>query len=142
MINLFLIVEGDERDQTLAVLQDLLTRLPETSVQIRPLPGEFRRTSVGEEQKMFALPVAQEVLHKEARAQEACPSQQLIEPLSARELEVLQLMAQGAQNGEIANDLVIAIGTVKRHVSNILSKLQADNRTHAVACARSYGLLC
>ncbi len=51
-------------------------------------------------------------------------------------------MAQGAQNGEIANNLVIAIGTVKRHVSNILSKLQADNRTHAVACARSYGLLC
>lgn len=65
----------------------------------------------------------------------------LLDPLSPREIEVLRLMAQGDSNVEIANDLVIALATVKRHVSNILSKLQATNRTQAAACARRYGLL-
>jgi DNA-binding NarL/FixJ family response regulator len=50
-------------------------------------------------------------------------------------------MAQGVSNGEIADELVIALGTVKRHVSNILSKLQADNCTHVVVYARTLGLL-
>lgn len=68
-------------------------------------------------------------------------SQPLLDPLSTRELEVLQLMAQGASNVEIADALVIAFATVKRHVSNILSKLQATNRTQAVAYARQLSLL-
>ena len=69
------------------------------------------------------------------------PSQPLLDPLSPRELEVLQLMAQGASNIEIADNLIIAFATVKRHVSNILSKLQAANRTQAVAYARHLSLL-
>jgi LuxR family maltose regulon positive regulatory protein len=67
--------------------------------------------------------------------------QSLAEPLSERELEVVQLMAAGASNEEIADHLVIAVGTVKRHVSNILSKLAVSNRTQAVARARELGLL-
>jgi LuxR family maltose regulon positive regulatory protein len=65
----------------------------------------------------------------------------LLDPLSEREQEVLRLLAQGASNQEIAEQLVVTSATVKFHVSNILSKLQARNRTQAVARARSLGLL-
>ncbi len=67
--------------------------------------------------------------------------QPLLNPLSARELEVLHLLARGASNQEIAEALVITLDTVKRHVSNILSKLGASNRTQAVSLARALGLL-
>jgi LuxR family transcriptional regulator, maltose regulon positive regulatory protein len=69
-------------------------------------------------------------------AQNALP-----EPLSTREQEVLHLLASGASNQEIAERLVITLDTVKRHVSNILSKLAASNRTQAVGRARELGLL-
>lgn len=65
----------------------------------------------------------------------------LPEPLSGREHEVLDLMAVGASNQEIAESLVITLDTVKRHVSNVLSKLGASNRTQAVSRARELGLL-
>lgn len=65
----------------------------------------------------------------------------LLDPLSEREQEVLRLLAQGASNQEIAEQLVVTAATVKFHVSNILSKLQARNRTQAVARARNLGLL-
>jgi LuxR family transcriptional regulator, maltose regulon positive regulatory protein len=54
---------------------------------------------------------------------------------------VLRLIAAGLSNREIAAKLVITVGTVKRHVNNILVKLDASNRTHAVAHARELGLL-
>jgi LuxR family maltose regulon positive regulatory protein len=59
-----------------------------------------------------------------------------IEPLSERELEVLRLLADGWANKEIASQLVITVGTVKRHVAHIFQKLDAANRTQAVALAR------
>ena len=60
--------------------------------------------------------------------------------LSDREREVLVLLAQGASNRDIAEKLFITEGTVKNHVSNILGKLQAENRTQAADIARRYGL--
>ncbi|HEX6387111.1 MAG TPA: LuxR C-terminal-related transcriptional regulator [Anaerolineae bacterium] len=63
------------------------------------------------------------------------------EPLSPREQEVLRLIAAGASNREIADTLVVAVSTVKKHISNILSKLNATSRTQAVAQARELGLL-
>jgi DNA-binding NarL/FixJ family response regulator len=63
------------------------------------------------------------------------------EELSEREREVLDLLAAGASNREIAAKLFLAEGTVKNHVSNILSKLHAANRTHAVTLAREQGLI-
>lgn len=72
--------------------------------------------------------------------QRAVP-QPLIAPLSEREREVLHLMAAGASNQEIAQELVIAVNTVKRHARNIFDKLGAGNRTQAVARARKLGLL-
>jgi LuxR family maltose regulon positive regulatory protein len=65
----------------------------------------------------------------------------LVDQLTERELEVLQLIAAGASNEEIAERLVIAIGTVKRHVSNIFGKLTVSSRTQAVARAQAIGLL-
>jgi LuxR family transcriptional regulator, maltose regulon positive regulatory protein len=65
----------------------------------------------------------------------------LVEPLSARELEVLGLLATGRSNRAIAEELVVSLDTVKRHVSHVLDKLQAANRTQAVARARELGLL-
>jgi predicted ATPase/DNA-binding CsgD family transcriptional regulator len=61
--------------------------------------------------------------------------------LSPRELEVLSLMAEGLSNQEIAHKLFIAVGTVKKHANNILGKLDAKNRTQAVARARELNLL-
>ena len=69
------------------------------------------------------------------------PGEALIAPLSQRELEVLLLMANGCSNKEIASQLVITIGTVKRHVIHILQKLKAANRTQAVAIARQLELV-
>ena len=65
----------------------------------------------------------------------------LIEPLSEREREVLVMLAQGIPNKEIADKLHLAEGTVKNHVSNILGKLQAQNRTEAADIARKRGLI-
>ena len=67
--------------------------------------------------------------------------QPLLDPLSQRELEVLQLVAAGASNQEIATELVLAPGTVKLHVSHILSKLGVKSRTQAILRARDLGLL-
>jgi len=65
----------------------------------------------------------------------------LLDPLSERELDVLRLLARGASNQDIAGVLVVALNTVKHHVSMILSKLEASNHTQAVAKVRSLGLL-
>ncbi|HUM70824.1 MAG TPA: LuxR C-terminal-related transcriptional regulator, partial [Chloroflexota bacterium] len=65
----------------------------------------------------------------------------LLDPLTERELEILRLIAQGCSNFQIAEQLVISVGTVKGHVNHILSKLDVQNRTQAVARARELALL-
>jgi DNA-binding NarL/FixJ family response regulator len=61
--------------------------------------------------------------------------------LSQREVDVLRLLAQGASNRDIADRLILAEGTVKNHVSSILTKLHAANRTQAANLARERGLI-
>jgi LuxR family transcriptional regulator, maltose regulon positive regulatory protein len=65
----------------------------------------------------------------------------LIDPLSERELQVLGLLADGRSNKAIAEELFISLDTVKRHVSHVLDKLGAANRTQAVARARELKVL-
>ena len=60
--------------------------------------------------------------------------------LSEREVAVLGLMATGLSNKEIASELSVAIGTVKYHVNNILTKLHAEDRTQAVIIGVKKGL--
>ncbi|MEK7440466.1 MAG: response regulator transcription factor [Chloroflexota bacterium] len=77
-------------------------------------------------------------VNQQPRALAASP---LIEPLSDREIEVLNLIAHGLSNKEIAERLVIAEGTAKNHVSNILGKLDAKDRAQAVMRGKELGLL-
>ncbi|HEV2243679.1 MAG TPA: LuxR C-terminal-related transcriptional regulator [Streptosporangiaceae bacterium] len=72
---------------------------------------------------------------------EAAASGGMIEPLTARELEVLKFLAAGASNQHIAGELVVTLDTVKKHVSHIFGKLGAASRTEAVARARQLGVL-
>jgi ATP/maltotriose-dependent transcriptional regulator MalT len=65
----------------------------------------------------------------------------LIEPLTDRELEVLQLLVRGLSNQAIANELVVAVGTVKRHLNSIFTKLEVQSRLEASARARELGLV-
>ncbi len=68
----------------------------------------------------------------------------LLDPLTEREVQVLRRIADGATNreiAEIADELVLAVNTVKRHISNIFGKLEVSNRTQAIARARQLKLL-
>jgi LuxR family maltose regulon positive regulatory protein len=69
------------------------------------------------------------------------PTPQLPEPLSERELEVLQLIAAGKSNSRIAQELFVTAGTVKTHIRNIYRKLDAHSRTQALVRARELNLL-
>lgn len=93
----------------------------------------IRRVHAGE---VFIQPqIASHALRELAR-----PQANPLTPLTEREREVLVLIAQGCSNREIAERLIITEGTVKTHASNIMGKLQAENRTQAANIARRYGL--
>jgi LuxR family maltose regulon positive regulatory protein len=74
-------------------------------------------------------------------ASTAKEAQPLIDPLSERELEILNLLAKGCTNQEIAEQLIIAVGTVKAHTVNIFRKLNVNRRMQAVTRARELNLL-
>jgi DNA-binding NarL/FixJ family response regulator len=65
----------------------------------------------------------------------------LIEPLTGREIDILRLLAEGMNNREIADELVLAEGTVKNHVTNILGKLGARDRMQAALRTRELNLI-
>ena len=65
----------------------------------------------------------------------------LVEQLTSREREVLEMLAAGRSNQAIASQLVVTLDTVKKHVSHVLGKLGAANRTEAVTRARELGLI-
>jgi LuxR family transcriptional regulator, maltose regulon positive regulatory protein len=73
-------------------------------------------------------------------ARDSVPSG-IVDPLTSRELEVLEMLAAGRSNQAIAGELVVTLDTVKKHVGHVLGKLGAANRTEAVARARELNLL-
>ncbi len=105
---------------------DLLNDLPAESVS--PAHTAFLKELLS----AFALP-----LHT-TRTPAVSP---LLEPLTEREVEVLELVAKGSSDKEIAQTLILATGTVKRHLNNIYGKLGVNSRTQALARARENGLL-
>jgi LuxR family maltose regulon positive regulatory protein len=120
----------DEGEPLLQLLSQLLVTGHRASNYIQALlaAGKFR----GREQTALLY---------RSKEPHSSPSLSLLDPLSERELEVLHLIANGDSNYEIAEQLVVAVSTVKRHVSNIFSKLAVTNRTQAVARAREFGML-
>jgi LuxR family maltose regulon positive regulatory protein len=90
---------------------------------------------------MAAFQAERQKIEDNASVPHVTPVQPLIDPLSARELEVLQLIAQGLSNHEIGDRLFLALDTVKGHNRRIFDKLQVQRRTEAVARARELGLL-
>ncbi|MCG8457279.1 MAG: LuxR C-terminal-related transcriptional regulator, partial [Holophagales bacterium] len=70
----------------------------------------------------------------------ATPAGELVEPLSAREIEVLRAIASGATNAEAGEKLCISPRTVKKHLENIYGKLDVHNRVEAIERARSAGI--
>jgi LuxR family maltose regulon positive regulatory protein len=131
----YLRVFADEGAPMAALLGTLVTSPAKTqAVAAAPLPRAHldRLVQAFEHQGLTVLP-----RHRPGGA--IVPG--LIEPLSPRELEVLRLLATGRPNRAIANELVVTLDTVKRHVSHLFNKLGVTNRTQAVARARELGLL-
>jgi LuxR family maltose regulon positive regulatory protein len=93
----------------------------------------------------FPEPVRKSPPTADERPESASPGSRtsvpLIEPLTDREMEVLRLVEAGASNASVADRLVIAPSTVKRHLNNIYAKLDVGSRTQAVARARELSLL-
>lgn len=89
----------------------------------------IRGTNQGE--SVLEPQVTSKMMHRLTHRQEP----NLYEELTKREIEVLKLIAQGKSNQEIADELYITLKTVKTHVSNILSKLQVEDRTQAAIYA-------
>jgi LuxR family maltose regulon positive regulatory protein len=87
---------------------------------------------------LAAFPVAEPEQADLSKTQ--VPKSELVEPLSEREIEVLQLIAEGLTNQEIANRLYLSLNTVKVHTRNIYGKLGVHNRTQAVTKARALGI--
>ena len=102
------------------------------------LLDNIRRIHAGES---IVQPSVATRLIAEFSQRRSAPQQPGYEPLSERELEVLRLLADGANNKAIATQLVLAEGTIKNYVSSILDKLHAANRTHATRIAREQGLI-
>ncbi|GHO71837.1 LuxR family transcriptional regulator [Ktedonobacter sp. SOSP1-52] len=90
---------------------------------------------------LTAFDDAHEAQMRQAKKEQSDVSSPLLDLLSAREYEVLRLVAQGASNQMIAETLAISNDTARHHVSNILSKLGVTNRTQAAIRARILGLL-
>ncbi len=111
---------------------------------IEQLPADLFHPTFAQEGEAVAQ--ARVLLAERRSEEESSPAspthdQVLIDPLSAHEQEMLEVLAQGASNQEIAQALVIAPNTVKRHVQTILAKLGVRNRTQAVTRAQQLDLL-
>lgn len=144
-----------DHDRALAVLADALALArPEGYVRVfadeGPPMAPLVKSLVGARRRArAAVPsgAAQAHLDRVVRAfgppdRAATPAQPgLIEPLTARELEVLAFIAGGRRNRDIAAELVVTLETVKKHTTHIFDKLGATNRTEAVARARELGLI-
>jgi DNA-binding NarL/FixJ family response regulator len=105
------------------------------------LADAIRKVAAGG--SMIEPSVARKVVAEFARLAPATPEakEDLIEPLSDREIEILKLVSQGLTNKEIANKLFLAEGTVKNYVTSILQKINTRDRTQAAIRARELGLL-
>lgn len=140
--------QNHDPDQALATLTSALTQAaPNTHIRLFVDEGEPMRQLLAAIKPMGIIGDYTEKLlaafgnNAHVDAPPRTPSQPLIEPLSDREVEVLQLIAHGLTNQEIAAKLYLSLHTVKVHARNIYGKLAVKNRTQAVARGRELGIL-
>jgi ATP/maltotriose-dependent transcriptional regulator MalT len=132
-----LVEQGYELDTIESTLAEAAARLPADVAA-----GARSRGEAAGLESLAASLIAEFLLTGEARPAPATgDGQPLVEPLSPREREVLALLAAGHSNRDIARELVVTVGTVKKHTHNIYGKLQAASRTQAIARARALGLV-
>jgi DNA-binding NarL/FixJ family response regulator len=129
----------DDREVTLEVIREGARGFLRKDVSLEQLLDAIEALAAGG--SWFQPAVTETLLRRVERRPLPSPPLALVEPLTPREAEVLGLMAAACTNREIADALGTAEGTVKIHVSNILSKLGARDRTHAVLSALERGLL-
>jgi LuxR family maltose regulon positive regulatory protein len=103
-------------------------------------PALLHRISPAYIHKLLAA-LSKDTLLQSTEATRQGIEQPLVEPLSARELEVLQRIAAGKSNQAIAQEFIISLGTIKTHINNIYGKLNVHSRTQAIARARELHLL-
>jgi LuxR family maltose regulon positive regulatory protein len=140
---------GNTEQALLSLAQALLLAEPENYVRVfldegRPMARLlYEAAANGIAPEYAGRLLAQFPAGEEAQA--PAPQHQLtptlVEPLSKRELEVMQLIAAGQSNAEIAQSLYISVGTVKNHAKNIYSKLNVHSRAQAIARTRELGLI-
>jgi LuxR family maltose regulon positive regulatory protein len=149
--------QGDGTGATAALAAALRSGGPEGYVRVFADEGEPMAALLGRliaaqrsDQAAAAVPVADLARLQRAFGAASPPpggavpvprAPRLVEPLTGRELEILALLAAGQSNQSIAGQLFISLDTVKKHVSHVLGKLGAGNRTEAVARGRDLGLI-
>jgi LuxR family maltose regulon positive regulatory protein len=106
-----------------------------------PMAHLLYKTAAAEQEPDYARRLINGMPAVEPGQQAGGSTPALLEPLSQRELQVLQLIEQGLSNRAIAQQLIISLPTVKSHTGNIYSKLGVSSRTQAVAKARTLRLL-
>jgi LuxR family transcriptional regulator, maltose regulon positive regulatory protein len=116
-------------------MADLLKRLIKKNVAV-DFVGKLLAALEGDESE--AVP---DVSESKPAVEPSVRPQPLVEPLTHRELDILDLLAQRLQNKEIAENLFISAETVKSHLNNIYQKLVVSNRRDAVEKAKTLGIL-
>jgi LuxR family maltose regulon positive regulatory protein len=149
--------QGDANGALTALEQALALAEPEGYIRIfvdegAPMAALLRKAlshgvRPGYVDKLLITFEAEEPGSKEAEQRQGAPviprppTPLLLEPLTERELELLRLVAAGRSNQEIAQELFLAVGTVKKHLNNIFGKLNVGSRTQAIVRARELELL-
>jgi LuxR family maltose regulon positive regulatory protein len=152
---------GDAAPARIALIQALRLAQPEGYVRAFLDEGEpmrllmadcrFRMTRLSPHQQQLHLIAyidtllaafgAVQAVQDSSLSQQRSPVPNLVEPLTERELEILRLVNNGFSNNEIAGQLIVTVGTVKKHLNNIFGKLGVSSRTQALVCARDLNLL-
>ena len=107
------------------------------------IAGAIRRVLEGEYplNQEIAMELLTRLIEERQQKKVSAPKLSLPKPLSSREVEVLELLAHGKSNRQVAADLSISIGTVKNHVHHILEKLGVSDRAHAAILALEHDLI-
>ena len=133
-----LLARADETRTLLDGFRAGVTAFVRSDVGRLDLLTSLRRALAGES---VIDPAAATQLIVQMAAQSELVARATPDPLTPRELEILQLVARGQTNRQIAEQLIVAVGTIKVHVEHILGKLGASDRTHAAVRAVEMGIV-